>query len=117
MDTHDTACIDDRVVDASPDAPLQPAKPLEPPSPGETSTEIEVPVTTQDGVTVIPTEAIPSMQVATATDLVTESLILQPVETVIESVTKLGQALVETTVTTVAYTIIDQNNPSTMTVT
>lgn len=26
MDTHDTACIDDRVVDASPDAPLQPAK-------------------------------------------------------------------------------------------
>lgn len=26
MDTHDTACIDDRVVDANPDAPLQPAK-------------------------------------------------------------------------------------------
>lgn len=26
MDTHNTAYIDDRVVDANPDAPLQPAK-------------------------------------------------------------------------------------------
>lgn len=67
----------------------------EPPSPGETSTAIEVPVTTQDGVTVIPTEAISSWQVATATDLVTEYFIPQPVETMIESVTRLGQALVD----------------------
>lgn len=89
----------------------------EPASPGETSTAIEVPVTTQDGVTVIPTEAISFRQVATATHLVTECLIHQPVETMIESVTRLGQALVETTVTTVTYRIVDPSNPSTKTVT
>ncbi|KAL5586162.1 hypothetical protein FOBRF1_016032 [Fusarium oxysporum] len=89
----------------------------EPPSPGETSTEVEVTVTTQDGVTAIPTEAIPSRPVATVTDIVTESVILQPVETVIDSITKPGQTLVEATATTVTYTIVDPNNPSTMTVT
>ncbi|KAJ0141129.1 Uncharacterized protein HZ326_15981 [Fusarium oxysporum f. sp. albedinis] len=73
-----------------------------PPSPGETSTEVEVTVTTQDGVTAIPTDAIPSRP---------------PVETVIDSIPKSGQTLVETTVTTVTYTIVDPNNPSTMTVT
>lgn len=89
----------------------------EPPSPVETSTEIEVPVATQDEITVIPTEAISSRQVATIVDILTQSLILQPVQTAIESVTRLGQALVETTVTTVTYIIIDPNNPSIMTVT
>ncbi|EXK28321.1 hypothetical protein FOMG_15307 [Fusarium oxysporum f. sp. melonis 26406] len=88
-----------------------------PPSPGETSTEVEVTVTTQDGVTAIPTVAIPSRPVATGTDIMTESVILQPVETVIDSIPKSGQTLVETTVTTVTYTIVDPNNPSTMTVT
>ncbi|TVY67987.1 hypothetical protein Focb16_v002388 [Fusarium oxysporum f. sp. cubense] len=89
----------------------------EPPSPGETSTEVEVTVTTQDGVTAIPTDVIPSRPVTTVTDIMTESVILQPVETVIDSVTKSGQTLVETTVTTVTYTIVNPNNPSTMTVT
>ncbi|KAF5237842.1 hypothetical protein FANTH_10556 [Fusarium anthophilum] len=89
----------------------------EPPSPGNTSTEAEVPLTTQDGVTVIPTDAISSRQVVTATDIVTESLVLQPVETAIDSVTQPGQTLVETMATTVTYTIVDPNNPSTMTVT
>ncbi|KAL5591933.1 hypothetical protein FOVSG1_010822 [Fusarium oxysporum f. sp. vasinfectum] len=89
----------------------------EPPSPGETSTEVEVTVTTQDGVTAIPTDAILSRPVATVTDIMTESVILQPVETVIDSITKPGQTLVEATATTVTYTIVDPNNPSTMTVT
>ncbi|KAH7195920.1 hypothetical protein DER44DRAFT_814581 [Fusarium oxysporum] len=89
----------------------------EPPSLGETSTEVEVTVTTQDGVTAIPTDAIPSRPVATVTDIMTESVILQPVETVIDSITKPGQTLVEATATTVTYTIVDPNNPSTMTVT
>lgn len=88
-----------------------------PPSPGETSTEVEVTATTQDGITAIPTDAIPSRPVATVTDIMTESVILQPVETVIDSITNSGQTLVEATVTTVAYTIVDPNNPSTMTVT
>ncbi|RKL17703.1 hypothetical protein BFJ68_g4579 [Fusarium oxysporum] len=88
-----------------------------PPSPGETSTEVEVTATTQDGVTAIPTDAIPSRPVATVIDIMTESVILQPVETVIDSITKSGQTLVEATVTTVTYTIVDPNNPSTMTVT
>ncbi|EMT71472.1 hypothetical protein FOC4_g10009974 [Fusarium odoratissimum] len=89
----------------------------EPPSPGETSTEVEVTITTQDGVTAIPTDAIPSRPVATVTDIMTESVILQPVETVIDSITKPGQTLIEATATTVTYTIVDPNNPSTMTVT
>ncbi|KAF5597450.1 uncharacterized protein FSUBG_8483 [Fusarium subglutinans] len=89
----------------------------EPRAPSETSTEAEVPATTQDGVTVIPTDVISSRQIVTATDIVTESLILQPVETVIDSVAQPGQTLVETTVTTVTYTIVDPNNPSTLTVT
>jgi hypothetical protein len=89
----------------------------EPPSLSETSTEAEVPITTQDGVTVIPTDAISSRTVATVTDIVTESVILQPFETVIDSVTLPGETLVETTVTTITYTIVDPNNPSTMTVT
>ncbi|KAF5609418.1 hypothetical protein FPANT_161 [Fusarium pseudoanthophilum] len=89
----------------------------EPPSPGETSTEVEVPVITQDGVTAITTDAISSRSVATVTDVVTESPILQPVETLIDSVTKPGQTFVETTVMTVTYTIVDPNNPRTMTVT
>ncbi|KAK2474397.1 hypothetical protein H9L39_14357 [Fusarium oxysporum f. sp. albedinis] len=42
---------------------------------------------------------------------------VEPVETVIDSIPKSGQTLVETTVTTVTYTIVDPNNPSTMTVT
>ncbi|KAF5257438.1 hypothetical protein FOXYS1_12032 [Fusarium oxysporum] len=88
-----------------------------PPSPGETSTEVEVTATTQDGVTAIPTDAIPSRPVATVIDIMTESVILQPVETVIDSITKSGQTLVEATVTTVTYTIVDPNNPSSMTVT
>ncbi|KAL7766895.1 hypothetical protein ACKLNR_004811 [Fusarium oxysporum f. sp. zingiberi] len=88
-----------------------------PHSPGETSTEVEVTVTTQDGVTAIPTDAIPSRPVATVTDIMTESVILQPVETVVDSIRKSGQTLVETTVTTVTYTIVDPNNLSTMTVT
>ncbi|KAH7153983.1 hypothetical protein DER46DRAFT_649434 [Fusarium sp. MPI-SDFR-AT-0072] len=66
----------------------------EPPSPGETSTPV-----------------------ATVTDIVTESVVLQPVETVIDSVTQPGQTRVETMVTTVTYTIVDPNNPSTMTAT
>ncbi|EXM19531.1 Carbohydrate-binding WSC [Fusarium oxysporum f. sp. vasinfectum] len=89
----------------------------EPPSPGETSTEVEVTATTQDGVTAIPTDVIPSRPVTTVTDIMTESVILQPVETVIDSITRSGQTLVETTVTTVTYTIVNPNNPSTMTVT
>ncbi|KAF6518092.1 hypothetical protein HZS61_002170 [Fusarium oxysporum f. sp. conglutinans] len=89
----------------------------EPPSPGETSTEVEVTATTQDGVTAIPTDVIPSRPVTTVTDIMTESVILQPVETAIDSITRSGQTLVETTVTTVTYTIVNPNNPSTMTVT
>ncbi|KAF5986246.1 hypothetical protein FBULB1_2533 [Fusarium bulbicola] len=89
----------------------------EPPAPGETSTEAEVPVTTQDGVTLIPTESASSRPVDTVTNTVTESLVLRPVETAIDSVAQPGQTLVETTVTTVTYTIVDPNNPSTMTVT
>ncbi|KAF5592876.1 hypothetical protein FPCIR_5559 [Fusarium pseudocircinatum] len=50
------------------------------PSPSETSTEAEVSITTQDGVTVIPTDSISSRTVATVTDVVAESVILQPVE-------------------------------------
>ncbi|PNP74224.1 hypothetical protein FNYG_12273 [Fusarium nygamai] len=88
----------------------------ETPSSGETSTEVEGPVTTQDGATVIPTNAISSRPVATVTDLVTESVVIQPVETVIDSVTEPGQTLIKTTVTTVTYTIVDPNNPTTMTV-
>ncbi|KAF5685589.1 hypothetical protein FCIRC_3375 [Fusarium circinatum] len=89
----------------------------EPPAPSETSTEAEVPLTTQDGVAVIPTESVSSRPVATVTGTVTESLVLRPVETAIDSVTQPGQTLVETTVTTVTYTIVDPNNPSTLTVT
>ncbi|KAG7405426.1 hypothetical protein Forpe1208_v015273 [Fusarium oxysporum f. sp. rapae] len=66
----------------------------ESPSPGETSTPV-----------------------ATVTDIVTESVVLQPVETIIDSVTQPGQTRVETMVTTVTYTIVDPNNPSTMTAT
>ncbi|KAF5561977.1 hypothetical protein FPHYL_5917 [Fusarium phyllophilum] len=89
----------------------------EPPSPGVTSTEVEVPVTTQAGVTAIPINAISSRPVATVTDIVTESVVIQPVETVINSGTERGHTLVQNTVTTVAYTIVDPNNPSVMTVT
>ncbi|RBQ79887.1 hypothetical protein FVER14953_08541 [Fusarium verticillioides] len=89
----------------------------EPPSPGEISTESEVPVTTQDEITPIPTNAISSGPAAAATEVMTESVTLQPVETVIDSVTQPGETLVETTITTVTYTIVDPHNPSTMTVT
>ncbi|KAF5551630.1 hypothetical protein FMEXI_3196 [Fusarium mexicanum] len=66
---------------------------------------------------IIPTDAITSRPIVTATDIETQSLILRPVETAIDSFAQPGQTLVETTVTTVTYTIVDPNNPSTMTVT